>query len=283
LIAYLPLGSLFFSDSLFSNDYFWAVQCPPLTITFLGTGTSSGVPMVACDCRVCISDDKKDKRLRSSILVQSATTSFVVDTTPDFRYQMLREEVKKLDAVLYTHPHKDHIAGLDDVKAFTFNSGNPMEVYANALTQESLKREFYYIFTDKKYPGIPQINLNTIDLTPFSIGDIPVIPILVWHLHMPVFGFRFGNFTYITDANRMEESEKEKIKGSEILILNALRHKKHLSHFTLWEATELVQEVKVPQAYFTHISHQLGKHQEINSDLPNGIELAYDGMQLSFG
>ena len=239
--------------------------------------------MVACDCRVCVSDDTKDKRLRSSILVQSATTSFVIDTTPDFRYQMLREQVKKLDAVLYTHPHKDHIAGLDDVKAFTFNSGNPMEVYANELTQESLKREFYYIFTDKKYPGIPQINLNTIDLTPFSIGDIPVIPILVWHLHMPVFGFRFGNFTYITDANRMEESEKEKIKGSEILILNALRHKKHLSHFTLWEATELVQEVNVPKAYFTHVSHQLGKHQEINSDLPNGIELAYDGMQLSFG
>lgn len=259
------------------------MQCPPLTITFLGTGTSSGVPMVACDCRVCVSDDTKDKRLRSSILVQSATTSFVIDTTPDFRYQMLREQVKKLDAVLYTHPHKDHIAGLDDVKAFTFNSGNPMEVYANELTQESLKREFYYIFTDKKYPGIPQINLNTIDLTPFSIGDIPVIPILVWHLHMPVFGFRFGNFTYITDANRMEESEKEKIKGSEILILNALRHKKHLSHFTLWEATELVQEVNVPKAYFTHVSHQLGKHQEINSDLPNGIELAYDGMQLSFG
>ena len=239
--------------------------------------------MVACDCRVCRSDDTKDKRLRSSILVQSATTSFVVDTTPDFRYQMLREQVKKLDAVLYTHPHKDHIAGLDDVKAFTFNSGNPMEVYANELTQESLKREFYYIFTDKKYPGIPQINLNTIDLTPFSIGDIPVIPILVWHLHMPVFGFRFGNFTYITDANRMEESEKEKIKGSEILILNALRHKKHLSHFTLKEATDLVQELEISQAYFTHVSHQLGKHQEINSELPNTIELAYDGMQLSFG
>ena len=238
--------------------------------------------MVACDCRVCMSDDKKDKRLRSSILVQSATTSFVVDTTPDFRYQMLREQVKKLDAVLYTHPHKDHIAGLDDVKAFTFNSGNPMEVYANELTQESLKREFYYIFTDKKYPGIPQINLNTIDLTPFSIGDIPVIPILVWHLHMPVFGFRFGNFTYITDANRMEEAEKEKIKGSKTLVLNALRHKKHLSHFTLDEATALVQELNVSQAYFTHISHQLGKHQEINKELPTGIELAYDGMQLRF-
>ena len=195
---------------------------------------------------------------------------------------MLREQVKKLDAVLYTHPHKDHIAGLDDVKAFTFLSGNPMEIFANELTQESLKREFYYIFTDKKYPGIPEVNLNTIDLTPFLIGDIPVIPILVWHLHMPVLGFRFGDFTYITDANRMEEAEKEKIKGSKTLVLNALRHKKHLSHFTLDEATALVQELNVSQSYFTHISHQLGKHQEINKELPTGIELAYDGMQLSF-
>jgi phosphoribosyl 1,2-cyclic phosphate phosphodiesterase len=258
------------------------VQCPPLTITFLGTGTSSGVPMVACDCGVCKSNDAKDQRLRSSILVESSKTSFVVDTTPDFRYQMLREQVKKLDAVLYTHPHKDHIAGLDDVKAFTFISGNAMEIFANDLTQESLKREFYYIFTDKKYPGIPQVNLNTIDLSPFSIGDIPVIPILVWHLQMPVFGFRFGDFTYITDANRMEETEKEKIKGSKTLIINALRHKKHLSHFTLDEATDLVQELNVPQAYFTHISHQLGKHQQINSELPKGIELAYDGMRLCF-
>ena len=195
---------------------------------------------------------------------------------------VLREQVKKLDAVLYTHPHKDHIAGLDDVKAFTFLSGNPMEIFANELTQESLKREFYYIFTDKKYPGIPEVNLNTIDLSPFLIGDIPVIPILVWHLHMPVLGFRFGDFTYITDANRMEEAEKEKIKGSKTLVLNALRHKKHLSHFTLDEATALVQELNVSQAYFTHISHQLGKHQEINKELPAGIELAYDGMQLSF-
>jgi phosphoribosyl 1,2-cyclic phosphate phosphodiesterase len=238
--------------------------------------------MVACDCKVCVSADAKDMRLRSSILVESSTTSFVVDTTPDFRYQMLREQVKKLDAVLYTHPHKDHIAGLDDVKAFTFLSGNPMEIFANELTQESLKREFYYIFTDKKYPGIPEVNLNTIDLTPFLIGDIPVIPILVWHLHMPVLGFRFGDFTYITDANRMEEAEKEKIKGSKTLVLNALRHKKHLSHFTLDEATALVQELNVSQSYFTHISHQLGKHQEINKELPTGIELAYDGMQLSF-
>jgi phosphoribosyl 1,2-cyclic phosphate phosphodiesterase len=214
--------------------------------------------------------------------VKSASTSFVVDTTPDFRYQMLREQVKKLDAVLYTHPHKDHIAGLDDIKAFNFLSGDPMQVYANELTQESLKREFYYIFADNKYPGIPQVNLNTIDLTPFAIGDIPVIPILVWHLHMPVFGFRFGNFTYITDANRLEDSEKKKIKGTETLVINALRHKKHLSHFTLDEATSLVQELAVPRAYITHISHQLGRHLEINSELPDGIELAHDGMQLCF-
>lgn len=259
------------------------MQCPPLNITFLGTGTSSGVPMVACQCPVCISTDKKDNRLRSSILVESATTSFVVDTTPDFRYQMLREKVTKLDAVLFTHPHKDHIAGLDDIKAFTFLSGNAMEVYANVLTEEALKREFYYIFTDKKYPGIPEINLNIIDLQPFTIGDIPVIPILVWHLHMPVFGFRFGNFTYITDANRIDDAEKEKIKGSEWIVVNALRHKKHLSHFTLNEAIELVNELQVPNAYFTHISHQLGKHEEINPSLNSGIHLAYDGLQLVLG
>lgn len=258
------------------------MKCPPLIITFLGTGTSSGVPLIACECTVCTSTNKKDKRLRSSILVQSENTSFVVDTTPDFRYQMLRENVKKLDAVLFTHPHKDHIAGLDDIKAFTFLSGNPMEVYANSLTEEALKREFYYIFSDKRYPGIPDINLNIIDLAPFSIGDIPVIPILVWHLNMPVFGFRFGGFTYITDANRIDEEEKEKIKGSEIVVINALRHKKHISHYTLDEAVAVVRELNVPQAYFTHISHQLGKYDDVNNKLPEGIELAYDGLQLSF-
>ena len=238
--------------------------------------------MIGCDCIVCTSADKRDNRLRSSILVQSANTSFVVDTTPDFRYQMLREKVKDLDAVLFTHPHKDHIAGLDDVKAFTFLSGNPMEVYANSLTEDALRREFYYIFSDKKYPGIPQINLNVIDLKPFVIVDIPVTPIMVWHLHMPVYGFRFGNFTYITDANRIDDEEKEKIRGSEVLVINALRHKKHLSHYTLNEATELVQELDVPTAYFTHISHQLGLYETIDTDLPRGMHLAYDRLQLSF-
>lgn len=195
---------------------------------------------------------------------------------------MLREHVKKLDAVLFTHPHKDHIAGLDDVKAFSFLSGNPMEVYANLLTIESLKREFYYIFSDKKYPGIPEINIRVIDKEPFSIGDIPVIPILVWHLNMPVFGFRFGNFTYITDANRIDEVEMGKISGSEAMVINALRHKKHLSHYTLDEAVAVVRELKIPRSYFTHISHQLGKHDEVNNELPAGIELAYDGLKLTF-
>ncbi len=257
------------------------MHCPPIKITFLGTGTSTGVPMVACACEVCTSSNPKDKRLRSSILVESNTTCFVVDTTPDFRYQMLRLNIKKLDAVLFTHPHKDHIAGLDDTKAFNFFSGKAMEVYANSLTEEALKREFAYVFSDKKYPGIPEINLNTIDLTAFLIGDIPVIPIMVWHLKMPVLGFRFGNFTYITDANRIDAEERKKIEGSEVMVVNALRHKEHLSHFSLTEAIQLVKELKVPKAYFTHISHQLGLHDEISKELPPGIELAYDGLLVA--
>jgi len=258
------------------------VSSPALKITFLGTGTSSGVPMIGCDCPVCTSTDKKDKRLRSSILVQSETTTLVVDTTPDFRYQMLRENVKKLDAVIFTHPHKDHIAGLDDVKAFTYFSKKPIEIYANTMTQEALKREFYYAFADHKYPGVPELNLHTIDAEPFYVGDIKVIPILVWHLKMPVLGFRFGDFTYITDANRIDDIEKEKIKGSKAMVLNALRHKKHISHYTLDEAIDLIHELNVPKGYLTHISHQLGKYADINPTLPEGIELAYDGMQLFF-
>jgi len=178
---------------------------PPITITFLGTGTSSGVPMIACHCEVCTSTNKKDKRLRSSILVQSELTSFVIDTTPDFRYQMLRESVDKLDAILYTHPHKDHVAGLDDIRAYNFFQNKPVDVFANSLTEEALKREFPYIFADAKYEGIPSINLYTITDSPFIIGNIPVTPIVVWHLKMPVYGFRIGNFTYITDANRIEK------------------------------------------------------------------------------
>lgn len=251
-----------------------------LKITFLGTGTSSGVPMIACDCHVCTSPDKKDNRLRSSILVQSANTTLVVDTTPDFRYQMLREKVTHLDAVLFTHPHKDHIAGLDDVRAYNYFQEAPMQIYGNQMTLEALMREFAYAFADKKYPGIPNLELNTITLDPFVIGDIPVTPIMVWHLKMPVLGFRFGDFTYITDANRIEEGEKEKICGSKTLVVNALRKEKHISHYTLDEAVALVQELEIPQAYFTHISHQLGRHEEVENNLPPGIHLSYDGLVL---
>ncbi len=258
------------------------MQCPPLKITFLGTGTSIGVPMIGCNCEVCTSSNKKDKRLRSSILVESETTSIVVDTTPDFRYQMLRAGVKKLDAVLFTHPHKDHIAGLDDVRAFNYFQKKPMDLYANSLTEEAIKREFAYAFSDKRYPGIPDLNLNTIDENIFKIGDIPVVPILVWHLKMPVLGFRFGKFTYITDANKIDADEKEKIKGSEVIVLNALRNEKHISHFNLGEAVAMVQELDVPRGYFTHISHQLGKHDDVNASLHKGIELGWDGMELTF-
>ncbi|MEO5563173.1 MAG: MBL fold metallo-hydrolase [Chitinophagaceae bacterium] len=249
---------------------------PPLKITFLGTGTSSGVPMIGCDCEVCASPDKKDKRLRSSILVQSAKTTLVVDTGPDFRYQMLRENVKHLDAVVFTHPHKDHMAGLDDIRAYNYLIKRPMEIYADSLTEEAVRRDFYYAFSENKYPGIPELNLNTITLDPFVVGDIPVTPILVWHLKMPVMGFRFGKFTYITDANRIDEAEKEKIKGSEIVVLNALRRAKHISHFNLEEAIAMVQELKVPTGYFTHLSHQLGAHAAVEAELPKGIHLAYD-------
>lgn len=254
------------------------MHAPPLKITFLGTGTSTGIPMIACPCPVCASEDKRDKRLRTSILVQSATTTFVVDTTPDFRYQMLRAGVKNLDAVLFTHPHKDHVAGLDDVRAFNFFQHRAMPIYANELTIEALMREFAYAFAPKKYPGVPNLELQTITLESFAIGDIPVTPILVWHLKMPVLGFRFGNFTYITDANRIEADEKEKIRGSKVLVLNALRKEDHISHFSLGGAMGIAQELQVETAYFTHISHQLGLHKTIEKELPEGMHLAYDGL-----
>ena len=257
------------------------MTCPPLKITFLGTGTSSGVPLIGCDCAVCTSADPKDNRLRSSILVESATTTLVVDTGPDFRYQMLREKVKKLDAVVFTHPHRDHMAGLDDVRAYNFFQKMPIDIYADSLMESAIRRDFYYAFADTRYPGIPELNLISISDEPFIVGDIPVIPIKVWHMKMPVLGFRFGNFTYITDANRIEEEEKNKIRGSEILVLNALRKQQHISHFTLGEAVDMVQELRVPVGYFTHMSHQIGLHADIEAELPENIHLAWDGLVLN--
>lgn len=253
---------------------------PPITITFLGSGTSSGVPMIGCACAVCTSADPRDNRLRSSILVQSPQTTLVIDTTPDFRYQMLRAQVKHLDAVLFTHPHKDHIAGLDDVRAYNFLTGRPMPIYANYLTEEALRRDFYYAFSDTRYPGVPELELHTLGTDPFLINDLLIQPILVWHLNMPVLGFRFGTFTYITDANRIEPDELQKVSGSTVVVLNALRQQSHISHFTLAEAVALAQQLQVQQAFFTHISHQLGLHHKIEESLPEGMHLAYDGLQL---
>lgn len=256
------------------------MNSPDLKITFLGTGTSSGVPMIACNCEVCTSTDPKDKRLRSSILVESSTTSIVVDTTPDFRTQMLREHVTKLDAILFTHPHKDHVAGMDDIRAFTYFQNKAMDIYANELTQEALHRDFFYIFAQDKFPGIASVNMHTVTHEPFMVGDISITPIWVLHLKMPVVGYRFGNITYITDANKIVEAEKDKIRGSEILIINALRKKSHISHFTLQEAIDLSKELQIPQTYITHISHQMGKHADVSVELPPNVHFGYDGLQL---
>jgi phosphoribosyl 1,2-cyclic phosphate phosphodiesterase len=252
-----------------------------LKITFLGTGTSQGVPLIACKCEVCKSTNVKDKRLRSSIMVETSTTTIVIDTGPDFRQQMLREQVEQLDAVVFTHEHKDHIAGLDDVRAFNFINGKHIEVYAKSRVQAAIKREFAYIFAEDKYPGIPLINLNEIDLAPFQIKDIKLIPIEVMHYKMPVLGFRIDDFTYITDAKSISEKEKEKMKGSKVLVLNALRREEHISHFTFQEAIDLAKELDVEQAYFTHISHQLGLHDAVSEELPSNIFLAYDGLNLN--
>lgn len=251
-----------------------------MKVTFLGTGTSQGVPVIGCDCAVCKSTDPKNNRLRSSVLIETDTTNFVVDTGPDFRYQMLKSGVKKLDAILYTHEHKDHLAGLDDVRAFNYFQKKPMRLYATVATQNAIKRDFYYAFGENPYPGVPRLELNTIDTTPFEVDGIEVIPILVWHYKMPVLGFRIGNFAYITDANRIDDEEMAKLGGVEVLVLNALRRESHISHFTFDEAVDVINGLKPKQAYLTHISHQLGLHDDVNRELRPGIELAYDGLTV---
>jgi phosphoribosyl 1,2-cyclic phosphate phosphodiesterase len=251
-----------------------------MIVTFLGTGTSQGVPIICCECAVCKSNNPKDNRLRSSILIESETTKVIIDAGPDFRQQLLRKNLKTLDAVVFTHEHKDHIAGLDEVKAFNYFNKMKMPVYATERVQAALKREFAYIFSEEKYPGIPEIDLHTITEEPICINDITLLPIDVIHYKMPVKSYRIGNFTYITDANYISESEKEKIKGSEIIVVNALRKEPHLSHYTFAEAIELMKELNPKKAYFTHISHQLGLHQEVSQELPDFIELAYDGLQI---
>lgn len=252
-----------------------------MKVTILGSGTSQGVPVIACNCKVCISLDPKDNRLRSSILVETKKTTLVVDTGPDFRAQMLNSKVCKLDAVLFTHEHKDHVAGMDDIRAFNFlEGGKEMDIFATNEVQKALKREYEYIFATVTYPGVPKVNLKTITNNAFSIGDISITPINVMHYKLPVKAFRIGSFAYVTDANYIEESEKEKLKNLDVLILNALRKEKHISHFNLKEAVNLIQELKPKKAYLTHISHLLGKHRNVEEHLPENIRLAYDGQVI---
>ncbi|MBK0382507.1 MBL fold metallo-hydrolase [Pedobacter sp. SD-b] len=251
-----------------------------MKVTFLGTGTSQGVPVIACNCDVCQSLNPKDKRLRSSILIESKEKTIVIDTGPDFRQQMLRQNVQKLDAVVFTHAHKDHIAGLDDIRAFNFKQKAAMDIYATSAVQEALKVEFHYIFSDYKYPGIPQVNLHTIHHQDFNVGDIKLKPLEVMHFKLPVLGFRINDFTYITDAKTISDSEQEKINGSKVLVINSLQKEKHISHFTFEEAILFAQKIGAEKTYFTHISHKLGKHIDVSKELPAAIELAYDGLSF---
>jgi phosphoribosyl 1,2-cyclic phosphate phosphodiesterase len=251
-----------------------------IKVTFLGTGTSQGVPLIACACEVCSSSDSRDKRLRSSILIETANTRVVIDSGPDFRQQLLTQRVKKLDAVVFTHEHKDHIAGLDEVKAFNFLNRMRMPVYATSRVQQALRREFAYIFAEERYPGIPEIDLYEIEDSPLQIGDLLLEPVNVMHYRLPVKGFKVNGFAYITDANFISETEKKKLQNLDVLVLNALRKESHISHFKFQEAIDLVNELKPRKAYFTHISHQLGLHEEVTKELPDHIELAVDGLQL---
>lgn len=251
-----------------------------LKITFLGTGTSQGVPVIACDCEVCTSTNAKDKRLRTSVLVETSSTRIVIDTGPDFRQQLLREKIKRLDAVVFTHEHKDHIAGLDEVRAFNYFYRIKMPVYATDRVEKAIRREFAYIFAEEKYPGIPEIQLNTITDEIFKIGDMQIEPINVMHYKLPVKGFKIENFAYVTDANFISIEEKNKLKNLDVLVLNTLRREPHISHFTLNQAIELAEELKPKKTYFTHIAHQLGLHDEVSKELPANIELAFDGLQL---
>lgn len=252
----------------------------PMKVTFLGTGTSQGVPMISCQCKVCQSSDTRDHRLRVSVCIEVLGKTFIIDSGPDFRQQILRANIRQLDAILYTHEHKDHVAGLDDVRGFNFSQKKPMPLYLRRQVLDQIKKEFYYCFDENQYPGIPQLDIHLIDNEPFSIEDIIFHPILVKHFNLDVLGFKLGNFTYITDANFISEEELEKIRGSQVLVINALRKEPHISHFNLEGALEIIKKIQPKKAYLTHISHQMGLYKEVEPTLPENVHLAFDGLSI---
>ncbi|MEZ4958570.1 MAG: MBL fold metallo-hydrolase [Saprospiraceae bacterium] len=253
----------------------------PLKITFLGTGTSQGVPIIGCDCEVCSSCDSKDKRLRTSLLISSGSVNIVIDTGPDFRQQMLRAGVKDLKAVLLTHSHNDHVAGLDDVRPFNFKEFTNMPLYATLDVQTDLKKRFAYIFEENPYPGAPMISLKTISKRhPFQVEGIYFTPIEVMHGNLPILGFRVGNFTYLTDVKTIEETERKKIRGTQVLVLNALHHSEHHSHLNLSEALAMIEDLSPGHTYLIHASHRMGLHGEVSKKLPPHVSLAYDGLEI---
>lgn len=250
-------------------------------ITFLGTGTSQGVPVISCNCEVCSSSDPRDNRLRTSVLVEIGDHTIVIDTGPDFRQQMLSNKVSNLSAVLFTHEHKDHVAGLDDVRPFNFIHKKAIDVYAEKRVQDAIRREYAYIFAEYQYPGIPQINMNLIHNTPFVIRDIEVIPIRVMHYKLPILGYRIEDFCYLTDVKTIPNSEFDKLKNIQVLVINALRKEEHISHLNLKEALALIEKIKPQKAYLTHLSHRFGRHAIEEPKLPKNVFIAYDGLQIS--
>ena len=252
-----------------------------MIITFLGTGTSQGVPVIGCDCPVCQSKNPKDNRLRTSVHISIDDISIVIDTGPDFRQQMLREKIRKIDAILFTHHHKDHVAGMDDIRSFYFRQKTEIPVYANATTIQQLKVEFPYVFNPGSYKGIPRISINEINNKPFNINGIRIQPIELMHDKLIVLGFRIDNFTYITDANFIGDSSAELIKDTASLVINALRREKHPSHFSLDQALSEINRIKPESAYITHLSHRMGLHDEVLKELPKNVFLAYDGLKIT--
>jgi phosphoribosyl 1,2-cyclic phosphate phosphodiesterase len=253
-----------------------------ISIEFLGTGTSQGVPVIACSCSVCSSEDPRDKRLRTSALVRVDGVTLLIDAGPDMRQQMLRAKVMEIDAVLLTHEHMDHVAGIDELRSFNFHMQRPMHIHANPATNAAVRRMFHYAFAEKdRYPGVPELVLHDLDGSEVEIAGVSIQPIEVLHHRMAVLGFRIGPLAYITDAKTIAQNELDKIRGVDVLVLNVLRKKEHISHLNLAEAMRLVDIIGPRQVYFTHISHLLGSHSEVSTELPSGVELAYDGLRVN--